>query len=199
MAPQHIPLAYTAGMVTLHTALLLLGTLTATAQGPQQPVYRCHGSHGETVFSGIPCRDRSDLRPRTDGDGGFGEPGTIGHCAESAADVRDGVAAAFDDGDVNHLARLFLWRGYGSRAAYSTMAKLASMLKMPLAGLSLVSRPHAQWWKQDAITPAETQDLRVELALPGMGDSREVRRFPVVQRGDCYWLQYVAWEAPDFP
>ena len=183
----------------MHTTLLLLGSLTATAQGPQQPVYRCQGSRGETVFSGVPCRDREDLQVR-DGTGGIGPPGTAtGHCADSPEAVREGVASAFDSGNVNELARLFLWRGYRSRAAYRVMARLQVMLRQPLSGLSLVPPADTQWWNQDADMPANAGDLRIEMAVPGMGDSHQVRTFPLVQRDGCYWLQYLDSEDSDFP
>lgn len=161
---------------------------------PQQapiPVYRCRGRHGETVLSGVACSDRSDLQQSPGQGNGFDANAAWGgRCADSAEDLSDRVAATFDSGNVNDLGALFLWRGYGTRAAYAHMNALQAMLAKPLAGLNLVPTLASTWLNNGPGGPDTAGALRVEVAIPGMGSSSQLWLFPIVERDACYWLQY---------
>lgn len=152
------------------------------------------------MYSGIPCRERADLDTSSEtpgsasGSGAWSTP-----CADTANDLADRVAATFDSKDVNALSGLFLWHGYRTRAAYRQVRQLQTMLQKPLAGLALVDPSSDTAWQQGSILPAQARDLRVEVALPGMGDATQAWRFPVVLRDGCYWLEYREQEPSDFP
>ncbi len=171
-------------------ALFTLYAAIGSASVSGDRVYRCTGAHGETVFSGQPCRNLAAPLADSDGNGFDRQLAWGGRCPASEQELSDRVAAAFDSGNINALSGLFLWRGYGSRAAYRSVGKLQSMLRMPLAGLSLVARPDPNWWQADPARMAGNRELRVEVAVPGMGDAIQTYQFPVLQSDACYWLQY---------
>lgn len=184
-------------------ASILAITLSATAampQGSPSQVYRCTGPHGETVFSGLPCQERGDLRPERGSADGSGSENRWGdHCADSAQGLSDRVAATFDSGKVNDLGALFLWRGYGTRAAYRHLNELQTMLKKPLAGLTLVPSQANTWLDNGSTVPGMPESLQVEVAVPGMGDTNQIWRFPVVESDACFWLEYAPMQETSFP
>ncbi len=179
---------------------LLLASAASMPQYQSSQVYRCRGAHGETVYSGIPCRDRKDLQGAAgNGDAVDGQDAWGGHCPDTAQGLSDRVAAAFDSGNVNDLGALFLWQNYRSRAAYRDLNQLQAMLRKPLAGLALVPARTSIWLNNGPAGPADTESLQVRVAMPGMGDSGETWLFPVVRRDGCYWLQYAESSSAPFP
>ncbi|MGB8633995.1 MAG: hypothetical protein WCD66_12825 [Rhodanobacteraceae bacterium] len=179
---------------------LLVASAASVPQYQSSPVYRCRGVQGETVYSGIPCRDRKDLQPEAGDDDAYDrQDGWGGHCPDTAQGLSDRVAAAFDSGNVNDLGVLFLWQAYRSRAAYRHLNELKAMLEKPLAGLELVPARTSTWLDNGPAGPADAESLRVEVAIPGMGDHSATWLFPVVQRDGCYWLQYAESTSTPFP
>lgn len=182
---------------------IALSTAAAMPQVSPSQVYRCYGVHGEAVFSGTPCQNRNDPRPRSgyandsDNTDSWG-----GHCPDSAQGLSDRVAAVFDSGKVNDLGVLFLWSGYGTRTAYRHLNELQSMLKRPLAGLTLVPSQSSTGFDNGPAGPAGPdmpESLQVEVAVPGMGDTSEIWLFPVVERDACFWLEYAPMHESPFP
>ncbi len=152
------------------------------------------------MFSGLPCQERGDLRPGSGyADNLVSGGGWSGHCADSAQELSDRVAATFDSGKVNDLGALFLWRGYGTRAAYRHLNELQTMLKKPLAGLTLVPSQASTWLDNGPAGPGMPESLQVEVAVPGMGDTKQIWRFPVVERDACFWLEYAPMQETLFP
>lgn len=164
----------------------------AFAASTQAPVYRCIGTHGETVYSEQPCGAHGEPFTAPGYDNGIDRAhGWGGHCATDAQSLSDRVAAAFDSGNVNDLGALFLWRGFGTRAAYARLNRLGTLLDKPLAGLDIVADPVPGWPRQGPAVAGLPRSLRIQVADPGMGeDATETWTFPLQQRDGCLWLQY---------
>ncbi|HET6632043.1 MAG TPA: DUF4124 domain-containing protein [Rhodanobacteraceae bacterium] len=169
-------------------------------------VYRCVGAHGEMVFTGRPCSDAGlavDSRDVGTMGGSFGARGRdddgpgadwIGRCADSANELRQRVATAFDSHDVNSLGLLFLWRGMGTREAYRHMRELHALVQQPLAGVDLGGAP---LWLADsdgygALPDGSGAWLRIETD-PGVdGGATLEHRYPLAERHACVWLTFGA-------
>lgn len=178
-------------------ALLLAATATANTA-----VYRCVGAHGETLFSDRPC-SATDMavEPDTSSDSLDGARGNwLENCATSANDLRDRVAAAFDNHDVNLLGGLFLWRGMSTRSAYQHMRELRELVRQPLAGLSIDGAP--AWQADSGGYGALPNDANTWLSVTVASDNNlsahadaaaapaVVHQFALIERHACVWLSF---------
>lgn len=176
---------------------MLLATPTATAT-TKTVVYRCVGAHGETVFSGMPCSaTEMAVEPGAADDDGHAD--WLDHCATSANDLRDRVAAAFDSQDVNLLGNLFLWRGISNRVAYRHMRDLRQLVHQPLAGLSIGGAP--AWQADSGGYGSLPDDANTWLSLSVAGDDASTQtsvanaplvehQYALVERHACVWLSF---------
>lgn len=152
-------------------------------------VYRCVGSHGETVFSGQPCNTPAEPALRAE------EPTTPiidDHCASSANELLERVLLVFDGGDVNALGGLFLWRGFGTRSAYARMRELRQLLLRPLVRVDLGGPPD---WIADTAgygrLPGDGASwIIIETAGDDIGAPTQVQRFALSERDGCVWLEF---------
>lgn len=179
----------------------LLVVLLIPAAKANTVVYRCVGTHGETVFSGLPC-DATAMAAEGDANAANdGQDTWLDNCASSANDLRDRVAAAFDSHDVNLLGGLFLWRGISNRNAYQHMRDLRELVRQPLAGLSLDGAP--AWQAESNGYGALPDDANTWLSLAVGGDDNGAsaqdpnvaqptveHQFALVERSACIWLTF---------
>lgn len=148
-------------------------------------VYRCIGAHGETVFSGQPCTSADNqalgaVAPAP------AAGATTYHftCPADAQALRDRVAAAFNSGDTNAFGALFLWNGFGTRAAYARLRELGRILRTPMVDLHVAD---------DASGPTAGAALVVTVGGDDAG-ANTTWQFPLVRQDGCTWLDFASPE-----
>lgn len=125
----------------LPAALLLIALATAgPAAAEDAPVRRCVGVDGRKVFTDRRCEDAmpggaADALP----DAAAAAPRRAGDCADSGDDLRNRLVRAWRGGHLIELSGLFLWDGYGARAARLEIEALAAQVRQPLLAAEVVS------------------------------------------------------------
>jgi hypothetical protein len=105
-----------------------------------QPIYRCLGPDGSTMFSGTPCNQDSLAQGALPEVAAIGDRTPLHLCPLDPDELRARVADAFLAHDINRLAGLMLWQGYGKRAAIARMQALSSAMRQGLLAIDLRSR-----------------------------------------------------------
>jgi len=102
-----------------------------------QPIYRCLGPQGSAMFSGTPCNQDSLAQGALPEVAAIGDRTPLHLCPLDPGELRARVADAFAAHDINRLAGLMLWQGYGRHAAVARMQVLASAMRQGLLGIEL--------------------------------------------------------------
>ena len=102
-----------------------------------QPIYRCLGPGGSTMFSGTPCSDDSLAQGTLPEVAAIGDRTPLHLCPLDPTELRARVGDAFLAHDINRLAGLMLWQGYGRHDAIARMQVLASAMRQGLLGIEL--------------------------------------------------------------
>jgi hypothetical protein len=102
-----------------------------------QPIYRCLGPDGSAMFSGTPCSEDSLAQGALPEVAAIGDRTPLHLCPLDPAELRARVGDAFLAHDINRLAGLMLWQGYGRHAAIARMQVLASGMRQGLLGIEL--------------------------------------------------------------
>ena len=106
-----------------------------------QPIYRCLGPDGSTMFSGTPCSEDSLAQGALPEVAAIGDRTPLHLCPLDPDELRARVADAFLAHDINRLAGLMLWQGYGGRAAIARMQALGSAMREGLLRIELHGPP----------------------------------------------------------
>lgn len=131
--------------------LLLAPVAAAPGRAHAEPILKCTGAGGITIFTDKPCEAfGARLAQELDVDGSplpapaRGEPrdaplnmsddGAIGGfairgCARTQGELMAGVRESIARGDVNRLSNYYDWNGMGSSAAFATMDRLDEMVR----------------------------------------------------------------------
>ena len=179
--------------------LLFALSMTALPAAAQTAIHRCIGSTGNPVFTDQPCATMQATPVRAAPAREDTSPGTPQMlCAASPDDLRQHVIGAFAQQDVNRLAGLMLWGGYGHGAAIADIRSLTGLVRQPLLGIDLRGDPPTA--DGGAMTgpaaagsapagPSVLPSLVLEFAgQTGTGVPIE-RRFDMVRRAGCLWLR----------
>lgn len=162
-----------------------------------QPVYRCVGPDGSTMFSGTPCSVDTLARqppPMADADSS-----PVHVCPLDAGELDARVTTAFLDQDINQLSGLMLWQDYSPGAALADMRTLATAMRAGLAGVAIerAQPPPAAAavgpWNapvpQAAFRPATGSPSSIPVQLQvRLQDGRSVA-FGIVSDHGCWWLE----------
>ncbi len=177
----------------------------AAPAAAQTAIHRCIGANGGAVFTDQPCAalDATPIAPaaRSEASQAATLPPPI-LCAGSPEILRQSVIDAFAGRDVNRLAGLMLWRGYGRGAAIADIRSLADLVRQPLLDVGLpgelsgndpatASTAFDDRFALDrpAAPPPNRDELILQLAgNDGSGEPRE-RRFGIVRQAGCLWLR----------
>ena len=181
--------------------LCLLGLLACAVAAhaqtqTQTPIYRCVGAHGEPKFSSQPCGTEVMLPAgaATVQDAGSGH-GRV--CAGSPQVLREAIAGAFQDHDVNRLAGLILWRGIDQASARARLRFLADWLKQPLDGIA-IAYPTGPPPAETGPAPIVSAGAGGATAVPALAPSGfevstagdGVRDFGIAESDGCWWLTF---------
>jgi hypothetical protein len=176
--------------------LVLLACATAAHAQTHTPIYRCVGAHGEPKFSSQPCGTEVTLPAGAATVQGT-DSGDV--CAASPQVLRQAIADAFENHDVNRLAGLILWRGIDQASARTTLRSLAEWLKQPLAGIAIAyptGPPVAGTGAPPDVPPGAGSGPDASTLPPsgfeistGGGDGR-ARDFGIVESDGCWWLTF---------
>lgn len=169
-----------------------------------QPIYRCLGPDGSTMFSGTPCSDDSLAQGALPEVAAIGDRTPLHLCPLDPAELRARVGDAFLAHDINRLAGLMLWQGYGRHDAIARMQVLTSAMRQGLLGVELSGKatplapdaapsgffgaevstavPVNATANADNSTPAPTR-LRISL-----DDGNELS-FSIESDHGCWWLR----------
>ncbi len=186
-------------MRTLLAALLIVlpasplpapAATAAVAQLQPQSIHRCIGRDGEPVFTAKPCADESlVMAPALAGSAAPAGP-SLHLCPLSPQELRDRVALALQERDVNKLAGLMLWNGDTQRGAVDALRLLAVLVRQPVNDLALSSAPSNAFAPTSAFAPANAASVAAappQLTLTGQDGSSAV--FTLSDIGGCWWLQ----------
>ena len=187
-----------------HPALLILYLLLGAAPAwAQLPIHRCVGANGGPVFTDRPCATLNatpvEASHRAAPASELAKPPAV-LCAADMAELRQSVIDAFASHDVNRLAGLMLWGGYGRHAAIADIQSLNALMKYPLLDISPGSDTANQTndpamalddpFGPDQPPPAPSPANQLILHTAdndGSGGPREVR-FDITRRAGCLWL-----------
>ncbi len=175
---------------------LLLPPVALAQQVLPQPVFRCLGPDGSVLFSGTPCSDDSLARGAWPAPtSSSGAPPGLHLCPLDADQLRQRVGAAFIAQDVNRLAGLMLWDGYGMRGARARMQQWMRVMQAGLVAVTLAGTEPAE----DFFAPTPTQpDVAGDASDAGNADPAALRvdlddgqqlDFAIVQAHGCWWLR----------
>ena len=199
-----------AAVMRLQTALswctCLLLALAAAQVEAQASIHRCLGADGIPVFTDQPCAAldatpvaRPTPLPAPDADTAAAAsalpttPATL--CASNLAELKRAVIDAFASGNVNRLAGLMLWRGYGRKAAVADISALKRAMREPLLDFDPQPPSSSSFAPTPSITspsaPAPPREDLLVLHTAGNDGSGQPHtlRFQIVRRSGCLWLR----------
>lgn len=122
------------------TLLILIPLLAACAlwsgsARAQQPLNRCNGPGGNTIYTDRPCETigASERLPRAAIAGGYGL--RRGGCARNLQDLVYEITAAIDNRDVNRLGAVYHWVGQNSASGDRILDQLQAIVDRPLVDI----------------------------------------------------------------
>ncbi len=122
------------------TLLILIPLLAAYAlwsgsARAQQPLNRCNGPGGNTIYTDRPCETigASERLPRAAIAGGYGL--RRGGCARNLQDLVYEITAAIDNRDVNRLGAVYHWVGQNSASGDRILDQLQAIVDRPLVDI----------------------------------------------------------------
>lgn len=158
-------------------------TLAASAQDDAgQTIHRCVGSHGEIVFSGLPC---GTAAPPAGGGAAAAEPeapAAATACPTSADELRDRIAAAIARHDSNAIAGLLRWRGISGATANARLRALRELTKRPLLAIEGSSSAD--------VPPESDADGLLVRTGSNVDSGIAEHAFTVRASEGCYWLEW---------
>jgi hypothetical protein len=126
--------------ISCRTLLILVPLLAACAlwsgsARAQQPLNRCNGPSGNTVYTDRPCETigASERLPRAAISGGYGL--RRGGCARNLQDLVYEITAAIDNRDVNRLGAVYHWVGQNSASGDRILDQLQAIVDRPLVDI----------------------------------------------------------------
>jgi len=174
-------------MCRLHWILPLLAFAAyATAHAQSQSVHRCIGTHGEIVFSGLPCG--TEIAPDSHASSpspGEGDRSAAPVCPASTEALRTLLADALARRDANAIAGVLRWDGVGGGEARQRLRELADLAAQPLLGVDMNGDEAAP----GAPTDSTAATLTVRTGSSESGGTRE-HEFRIRVNGGCHWLDW---------
>lgn len=120
--------------------LFLIASLLATCALPghvlaQQPLNRCSGPGGNTIYTDRPCEaiGASTRLPRSAIAGAYGL--RRGGCARNLQDLVYEITAAIDSHDVNRLGAVYHWVGQNAESGDRILDRLQAIVDRPLVDI----------------------------------------------------------------
>jgi len=177
--------------------LVLAVPLLCIARGAHAQIHRCIGARGEPVFTDQPCGSAElsasvvsgdlDRDAQANADDTMVQGGSLiaAACPQSPEEVRDSIAVAFNDDNVNALAGLFDWRGFSHAGADARLKDFTRWLRQPLVGVQFSGAADPSGARPDDLdyAPVDPSGLTVLT-------SSDARSFGLAQRGGCWWLSF---------
>lgn len=116
---------------------------TPPAAKPLSGPRRCVNARGETIFTDADCGDieaveKPLVRPMVGNTLGFSKPVITHACARSAEDLQWSMQSAIEKKDVNQLAGLYDWTGFGHDTANQVLDRLKLVADGALMSVELL-------------------------------------------------------------
>ncbi len=115
--------------------LLAAGAFLSRSAQAQQPLNRCSGPGGNTIYTDRPCETigASERLPRAAIAGAYGL--RRGGCARNLQDLVYEITAAIDNRDVNRLGAVYHWVGQNSESGDRILDQLQAIVDRPLVDI----------------------------------------------------------------
>jgi hypothetical protein len=122
-------------LVVLIIPLLAACALWAGHAHAQQPLNRCNGPGGNTIYTDRPCETigATERLPRAAISGGYGL--RRGSCARNLQDLVYEITAAVDNRDVNRLGAVYHWVGQNAESGDRILDQLQAIVDRPLVDI----------------------------------------------------------------
>ncbi|MEQ1513738.1 MAG: hypothetical protein ABL934_13805 [Lysobacteraceae bacterium] len=122
-------------MLLLFTSLLAACALWPGNARAQQPLNRCNGPSGNTIYTDRPCETigASERLPRAAIAGAYGL--RRGGCARNLQDLVYEITAAIDNRDVNRLGAVYHWVGQNAESGDRILDRLQAIVDRPLVDI----------------------------------------------------------------
>ena len=156
----------------------------------QQPLNRCNGPSGNTIYTDRPCETigASERLPRDAIAGGYGL--RRGGCARNLQDLVYEITAAIDNRDVNRLGAVYHWVGQNSASGDRILDQLQAIVDRPLVDIVplrgvVTESPSTTPEAGSSGTPPVPATSATTAVIPPAGDDgsapppRVIRRPPV--------------------
>lgn len=116
-------------------SLLAVGVLWSGGVRAQQPLNRCSGPSGNTIYTDKPCDaiGASERLPRGAIAGAYGL--RRGGCARNLQDLVYEITAAIDNRDVNRLGAVYHWVGQSAESGDRILDQLQAIVDRPLVDI----------------------------------------------------------------
>lgn len=172
-------------MTRLALGPVLVALLAIPAPSPAQ-VRRCVMPDGTSVFTDRRC-DAIGAQERVPGAATPQLRSYRAGCPRTLRDLAYEVRAAVDAHDVNRLAGVYLWNGYGTREGYALMSRLQAVVDRPLVDVQPVY-PGADDEPYPTTVPARPPvALRLE-QTSARGSTPMHAVFGLRKHLDCWWI-----------
>lgn len=121
-------------LVALLSLLTTCALWSSNAQA-QQPLNRCNGPGGDTIYTDRPCETigATERLPRAAISSGYGL--RRGSCARNLQDLVYEITAAIDNRDVNRLGAVYHWVGQNAESGDRILDQLQAIVDRPLVDI----------------------------------------------------------------
>ena len=153
----------------------------------QQPLNRCAGPGGNTIYTDRPCEaiGVSERLPRAAIAGGYGL--RRGGCARNLQDLVYEITAAIDNRDVNRLGAVYHWVGQNPESGDRILGQLQAIVDRPLVDIvplrgvvaaAPIAAPEVVPGVASPVPPASTTTA----VAPPEGDAEATPELRVIRR-----------------
>jgi hypothetical protein len=166
-------------------------------------IYRCEDAQGNTLYTDKACKDLNMLdKPKVQAISGVSNVNSryVRSCARTHEDLLWEARGAFETGDINRAAGLFLWRGSNRETSNKRLDQLGKISNRSLISVDLLYPEMQDMQVQfdedgNIIEPQVSRTptpygVRVDFYTDKKNTQVSSLRFGLQREATCWWLQF---------